>query len=1374
MRRLYSLTMHSGSLIGVLAATILALSAFAGCDKTVAVTGIRLDKTSLALTEGESANLVATVEPATATNGAVTWTSTNASVASVNNGLVKALKEGSTTVTVTTADGGKTATCSVTVKSAKIAVTGIALDKTSLTLTEGESNQLTATVTPANATDPSVSWSSSDAAIASVDKSGKVTAVKAGTANITVTTTDGDKKDVCLVAVKAAVVNVTGVALDKASASLLVGQTQQLKATVSPDNATDKTVSWSSSNPNVASVDENGYVTGKASGSATVTVVTTDGGKMATCDFTVTQPVTGVSLDKASLSIVEGESATLTATVAPADATNKEVAWSTSDASIVTVEATASGSVSSKSGEKESASPTITVKLTAVKEGSAKITVTTKDGDKTAECVVTVSKKIISVAGVELNKKQLNLETGASETLIAAVSPTNATDKSITWSTSAPEVATVSDNGKVTAVKAGDAVITVKTTDGGKMASCDVTVADKVVKPTGITVTPSTLALIVGQTGQLTAAVAPADATDKSVKWTSSNSNIATVDELGKVTAVSGGVVTIVATTNSGDLSASCDVKVTQPVSGIKLDKSEVTLVEGETATLTATIEPKDASDKTVTWSTGDANTATVEDASTSGTISAKVTAVKAGTVKIAVTTKDGGKTAECAVTVKPAKVAVTGISLDKTSETIAVGATLQLTATVKPGDATDKSVTWSSSDPAVAEVDANGLVSAKATGETTITVTTTDGGKMATCDVTVKGMGINIPDANFKAYLVANFDKDGDKEISLDEAEAVKEIDCSEKNIASLEGIQYFTSLTSLDCGYNQLTSLDVSKNTALTELYCDNNQLTALDVSKNTALTELRCSYNQLTSLDISKNTALTELSCDSNQLTALDVSKNTALTELYCYSNQLTALDVSKNTALTYLSCYGNQLTSLDISKNTALTYLSCYGNQLSSLDASTMVTPGNYTLVCGQQKTSGGSDATLNLTLDVKQKARWSFLYADSYYGKYETNVNVTFTGSETVTQSSVSVNDGEVVTYNTGELSKVIAGKTVTKLVWKSGSINGTDVAAMRTSLIGTLEYADMKNVKIVAGGDAYQENNYSYSTDDDVFPQHGLYGFTQLATLILPSSIKEIGGYSCMQCYSLTSIEIPDSVKIIDFEAFYGDRNLASISLNSGLEYIRGGAFGAGTLITSLTIPSSVKRISADAFSDASQLTTVNIGSGLESTIGVFSDCDALASMTIDPTNTHIKLAGNFVVDYATGSEIQSCLRGNISGMLEIPAGIKTIADDAFRGCSITSVSFPEGLASIGSYSFGHCRNLTGEITLPASLNSLNSLAFPYSNTITSFTVKATTPPAIIESYGAFSNCNKLTAIYVPAASVDAYKAADGWKARAGMIKAMP
>jgi hypothetical protein len=191
-------------------------------------------------------------------------------------------------------------------------------------------------------------------------------------------------------------------------------------------------------------------------------------------------------------------------------------------------------------------------------------------------------------------------------------------------------------------------------------------------------------------------------------------------------------------------------------------------------------------------------------------------------------------------------------------------------------------------------------------------------------------GQNVNIPDANFKAYLVGNtaINTNGDNEIQISEASVFNgNIDCNSMNIINLTGIEAFTAITSLYCYSNSLTSLDVSANTELTYLSCDGNQLTSLDVSACTALTYLACSSNNLTSLDVCS--VLTYLSCSHNPLSSLNLSTCTALTDLYCTYTPLTSLDVSANTALTFLSCTNNQLTYLNV-KNGNNTNMNLFAN------------------------------------------------------------------------------------------------------------------------------------------------------------------------------------------------------------------------------------------------------------------------------------------------------------------------------------------------------------------------------------------------------------------------------------------------------------
>ena len=421
----------------------------------VCVSAVTLDTNSITLVEGDSQTLTATISPSNAENQKVLWSSSNSSVATVKEGVVTAIKPGSATITVKSDDGGKTATCEVTVNAKVYPVTSIALDRTSHEMTEGDEFTLTVTINPSNATNKNVSWKSSNTSVATVSN-GKVTAVKAGSATITVTTEDGSKTATCEVTVNAKVYPVTSIVLDKTSHEMTEGDEFTLTATINPSNATKKNVGWKSSNTSVATV-SNGKVTAVKAGSATITVTTEDGSKTATCEVTVNAkvyPVTGVSLNQTSVSLTEGDDFDLTATVYPSNATNKKVTWSSSDTSVASV----------KNGM-----------VVAIKPGTAIITVTTEDGNKTATCEIIVSERFYPVTGVSLNVTNATLTIGETLVLTATVLPSNATNKNLTWSSSNETVATVID-GKIHALTIGSATITVKTEYGKFSSTCNVIV----------------------------------------------------------------------------------------------------------------------------------------------------------------------------------------------------------------------------------------------------------------------------------------------------------------------------------------------------------------------------------------------------------------------------------------------------------------------------------------------------------------------------------------------------------------------------------------------------------------------------------------------------------------------------------------------------------------------------------------------------------------------------------------------------------------------------------------------------------------------------------------------------------------------------------
>ena len=345
----------------------------------------------------------------------------------------------------------------------------------------------------------------------------------------------------------------------------------------------------------------------------------------------------------------------------------------------------------------------------------------------TASAALTISAAPVAVTGISLSKSETALTVGASETLTATVSPENANNKNVSWKSDDTAVATVDQNGKITAVGKGSATITATTEDGKYTATCTVKVSPAPVAANGVTLTPDKTTLNVGEKQTLTATVLPAYATNKNVTWVSSDTSVATVEN-GVVTAIGKGTATITVTTEDGGYTATCEVTVKLPVSAVTLNETSTALVVGNTKQLTATVVPANADDSTVTWKSGNTNVATVDQ-------TGKVTAVGVGTTTITATA--GGKSATCTVTVTAKPVPIEAIALRDAA--VSVGGTIQLEPVFTPADTTQRDVVWTSSDRTIATVDANGRVRGVAEGKVTITVTSTaDRSITASCTVTV------------------------------------------------------------------------------------------------------------------------------------------------------------------------------------------------------------------------------------------------------------------------------------------------------------------------------------------------------------------------------------------------------------------------------------------------------------------------------------------------------------------------------------------------------------------------------------------------------------------------------------------------------------
>lgn len=517
-------------------------------ENKVPVTGVTLVPSEKVLpADGKNYDIfTVNVMPEDATNKSVKWTSSDSSVATVDeNGVVTPIKAGTTTITVTTVDGGYAATCELTVYD-------ITVSPTERTLKIEESVELTVTILPEGFTlkDGEMTWESSDPTVATVDENGKVTGVKEGECTITVYygNAEGTVSATCHIKVVTNLVPVEKVEFDKTSMYLWVnGNSQQIVATVMPENATQD-LEWTSSNEKVATVDEYGNVYPVGTGYCTVKATATDNsGKFATCEVTVYN----VTLNKSQTSIEENSSEKLVATVEPEGFTgdNWSLVWSSSDETVATVD---------QNG-----------KVSALKEGTTTITVTF--GEASASCEVKVAKEIIKVQSLTLTPTTLYMPVGGQpEGLTATTMPENATDPSLTWTISSingyekVEVATVTPNtgndhlATVDPVNIGYATVTVSTNDGSNLSeTCEIVVYN-------LTISKSETTLTEGESEQLTVTIWPEgfepEGDEWNITWTSSDSDIVTVDQDGNITGNKPGKAIVSAT--FGKVTVSCEVTV--------------------------------------------------------------------------------------------------------------------------------------------------------------------------------------------------------------------------------------------------------------------------------------------------------------------------------------------------------------------------------------------------------------------------------------------------------------------------------------------------------------------------------------------------------------------------------------------------------------------------------------------------------------------------------------------------------------------------------------------------------------------------------------------------------------------------------------------
>ena len=509
---------------------------------------VELDKTSYTFNDTKNMQLKATILPTQASNTKLNWTSDNKSVATVDgNGVVTPVKNGTCKIIATTADGTNIkGNCSITVD---IKPQVIGLDKTSYTFNGASNMQLKATILPTQASDTKINWTSDDESIATVNENGVVTPKKKGTCHVIATTADSTAiKANCEIIVE--VVKATSIKIRNNSYSIVsVNQAPSFSPTISPSGTTNKKVKWTSSDEKIAVVSENGIVTPVKNGTCKIIATTTDGTNLsAFVDLTVNIPPTTIKLDKSSYTFNDTKNMQLKATILPTQASNTKLNWTSDNKSVATVDGNGV--------------------VTPVKNGTCNITATTADGTNIkGNCNITVDFKVTSISFSTTSYTITSVNQTPS--FRAIISPSNAANKSIKWTSSDENVAKVSTNGVIKPVKNGTCKIIATTTDGTNLsASIDITVD---IKATGMKLDKTNYTFNKAETIKINPVITPSNASKK-LTWTSSNTKVAIVSSDGKVTPVGKGTCKITATTTDGtNLSASCNI-----TSNVEYQKGDV------------------------------------------------------------------------------------------------------------------------------------------------------------------------------------------------------------------------------------------------------------------------------------------------------------------------------------------------------------------------------------------------------------------------------------------------------------------------------------------------------------------------------------------------------------------------------------------------------------------------------------------------------------------------------------------------------------------------------------------------------------------------------------------------------------------------------
>ena len=602
-------------------------------------------------------------------------------------------------------------------------VQGLQLSVEFATLVEGDSLQLTPIFTPSNAFNKNVTYASFQEHIARVNSTGLVTAVHEGTATIQATSEDGGFQSKTQVNVLAKNQQPYQINVKEEQISLVVGDTHQVYATVSSNEALENSLTYQSENTNIFTVDNKGVIKAVGIGTASLQI-SVEGQTKKVAVTVIEQPVTGVSVAPHSLTMKKGETKELTVVISPSNATNKSVVYSVDNNRVVTVE---------------------NGKVHAVGVGTATIQVKANYG-KTDTCTVEVvddktAPSIVSPTSLSVSPSSIRIATGESATITATIEPSNATNKTITYTSADSSIASVDNTGHVYGNKVGKTTIRVMTSNSiSKEIPVEVSLLQ--VFPSSVAVSPTSYTGSVGESFFIVYRIYPDNVTEGGVTFSSSNEKVASVTTNGKVNLNGVGTATITVKTVN-DKVATIPITVNKVSPKMSIDKVKFTMDLYTTTTIKASVLPEEYKNAAVLYTSSNPKIVTVD-------ASGKVSAVGVGTATITASLKeDPSVTVTSEVTVK--KVDITSLKIRNKKTNYVVnknvflnrGETVNLNANIEPHNATYDKIHWKIKDTSIATVTDLGFVKGLKKGITELTLTVGD--KSKTVNIVVEQAGDKV-----------------------------------------------------------------------------------------------------------------------------------------------------------------------------------------------------------------------------------------------------------------------------------------------------------------------------------------------------------------------------------------------------------------------------------------------------------------------------------------------------------------------------------------------------------------------------------------------------------------------------------------------------